>query len=62
MGGLLGRGSAATSAALYRSFFPTVMTRWGGRVEGRAMSVQPLALARDVYGCRCCLTWLQGSS
>ncbi|KAI8470466.1 MAG: P-loop containing nucleoside triphosphate hydrolase protein [Monoraphidium minutum] len=28
LGGLLGRGAAATSPALYRSCFPTIVTRW----------------------------------
>jgi len=28
LGGLLGAGACARSAALYRSFFPTVITRW----------------------------------
>lgn len=28
LGGILGRGTGAASAALYRSFFPTIITRW----------------------------------
>jgi hypothetical protein len=30
--GLLGRGAGARSAALYRSFFPTLLTRWWAEV------------------------------